>query len=919
MVCINPPNSPSYQLAYFSIHTDNTSTTHPAHQPAPSPLDLYVAYLKGQYTADRLPNYDKWPQVKGKKYINLSLLDKEGLRRQEAHQYTKAIFHGNISSIKHKKMKMKNIAKTDDGSILKGRRRCILVEGAPGVGKSTFAWKLCEKWGNGKILQQYRVMLLLRLREKRVREIKKDCDMFRRCEPIAVEGICRNGGEGVFLLLDGWDELPEELRDKDSFFLDLIQGQVLPEATVLVTSRPHASEIIVTECKDCVFQHIQVAGFTEENVQTFISSSVGDDSILLEDLQTYVSSYPHIESMMYNPLNAAIVVEVYRNSYKEESTIPKTMTELYSSLIRSLLLRYLKEHPVHGRRKWSRRFRQFSDLPSDVYQQFCKVCRLAYEGITNRQQVIFTDLPDDFNSLDLMQCVPELYVDEGAVLSYNFLHLTIQEFLAAYHVSLQSTQKKIEFFRNHQKAQRYQMVLKFFAGLTNLEDISDDELLPLSSYEVHECIRIGTCIGLSEDARIGIGKRIKLATIHFLFETKPRIKMLNGLSKVMFYRMSYTSPFDSYVLGYIASLTTCSWKIVIECGSDCASAVAMLAKGTLDPKHDHLYLYPTEALPVSLCIEGTKDDRIDLSDFFKAHPSFLKRIISLKLRYLGLNWHSCEVFSESMSLIPHLQVLDLGGNSIGCTYKYDFSPSSSSRSDCSSPLDTLSIDSSSSQLDSQLSSRSDSPASAVKLIDALKTQNTVELLNFASTNIGEPECEALAQWLSSPTCSLRVLKIGGNFLSCQSIQVLITSLCQNCTFNELDISRSSISLEVLPSLIQLPLLQLDLTSCYLGPEEMCVIARALCGNSKLEILELQKNPIRDEGARELADMLMQNKTLKHISLNECEITEQGAQALQNSLEHNDTLLQLTLSSTSMEITDKTIEYDAYYMHTRNDY
>ena len=57
---------------------------------------------------------------------------------------------------------------------------------------------------------------------------------------------------------------------------------------------------------------------------------------------------------------------------------------------------------------------------------------------------------------------------------------------------------------------------------------------------------------------------------------------------------------------------------------------------------------------------------------------------------------------------------------------------------------------------------------------------------------------------------------------------------------------------------------------------------------------------------------MQNKTLKYMSLNKCEITEQGAQALQNSLEHNDTLLHLHLSSTSMKITDKRIEYNTYY-------
>ena len=868
--------------------------------PSLSPLDHYVAYLKDVYKHEQFPVYNKWPHVEGKKFINLSLLSKYRITPQESHQYTEAMFHGRISSINpHKNMEMEDIAKTDNGSILKGRRRCILVEGAPGVGKSTFAWKLCETWGKGKILQQYRVMLLLRLREKRVREIEKDIDMFRRCEPIAIEGICRNDGEGVFLLLDGWDELPEELRKEDSFFLDLIQGQVLPDATVLVTSRPHASEIIVTECKDCIFQHIQVAGFTEENVQAFISSSVGDDSKLLEGLQTYVSSYPHIKSMMYNPLNAAIVVEVYRNSYKEKSAISKTMTELYSSLIRSLLLRYMKEHPVLGKRQ--RNIDLLSDFPRYMYKQFCEVSKVAYKGITNHQQVIFTDLPNDFNSLDLMQCVPELYVDKGAVPSYNFLHLTIQEFLAAYHVSLQSAQKKIEFFRNHQKAQRYQMVLKFFAGLTNLEDISDDELLPQPS----------------EDVRIGI--RIELETIHFLFETKPRIKMLNGLSKILFYRTNYTSPFDSYVLGYVASLTTCSWTIEIQCGSDSASAVTMLAKGTLDPKHENLYLYPAEALPVSLSIDGYGSEGcIDLPDFFKAHPSFLKRIISLNLRNLGLNGHSCEFFSKSMSLIPHLQVLDLSTNSIGCTYKYYFPPNSSSRSHCSSPLDTLSIDSSSSQLDSQLSSRSDSPTSAVKLIDALKTQNTVKLLDFSDTNIGEPECEALAQWLSSPTCSLRVLKIGNNRLSCQATQVLITSLCQNCTLNKLDISWSSISLEVLPSLIQLPLFQLNLELCNLRPEEMCVIARALCGNSKLEILELQINPIRDEGAIALANTLMQNKTLKHINLLGCEITEQGAQALQNSLEYNDTLLQLSLPSTSMEITDERIRY-GIYVHPPNDY
>ena len=90
---------------------------------------------------------------------------------------------------------------------------------------------------------------------------------------------------------------------------------------------------------------------------------------------------------------------------------------------------HLFDHPVHGKkRRW--RIRSFSDLPPDVHQQLCELGRIAYEGILHKQQVIFSDLPEDFETLGLMHCSPELFVDEGVAVSYNFLHLTIQEYLA---------------------------------------------------------------------------------------------------------------------------------------------------------------------------------------------------------------------------------------------------------------------------------------------------------------------------------------------------------------------------------------------------------------------------------------------------------------------------------------------------------
>ena len=148
----------------------------PVHYPDAQPggqssaIDTYASYLKSVYTQETLPIYDKWPYLKSKKYVNLALVGMEDITKEEADQFTKATIHGNIDDIKKSKkaMNINQIAQMPGGS----QPKCILVEGAPGVGKSTFAWKLCHKWGKGKLLQQYQLVVLLRLRDKSVRAAK---------------------------------------------------------------------------------------------------------------------------------------------------------------------------------------------------------------------------------------------------------------------------------------------------------------------------------------------------------------------------------------------------------------------------------------------------------------------------------------------------------------------------------------------------------------------------------------------------------------------------------------------------------------------------------------------------------------------------------------------------------------------------
>ena len=797
-----------------------------------------MSYLKDQYKKDKLPSYNKWPHVEGKKFINLCLLSKCEVTPQQAHQYTKAMFYGEISSI-DQNMTMEDIAKTDDGSIMKGKQRCILIEGAPGVGKSTLAWKLCRKWGKGEILQQYQVVLLLRLRDKRVRRVQTEKDVFELCKPVAAtKDLCESRGEGVLLVLDGWDELPVELREEDSFFLDLLQGQVLPDAAVLVTSRPHASEIIVTECRDCVFQHIQIAGFTEDNVQAFVSSNIGEDPELLQDFNTYLDSYPHIKSMMYNPLNAAIVVKVYKEFHNQKIFIPKTMTELYSSLTRSLLLRYLREHSEYGKRKFERRFRQFSDLPPDVHKKLCIVSELAYEGITNQQQVIFDNLSDDFDSLGLMQCVPELYVDVGAVMSYNFLHLTIQEYFAAYHMSQQSTEEQVKMLKLYQNDTSMKMVLKFFAGLTNFSDFSDAFLISL--------------LTVSQDLVNNV-PMLSVVGIHFLFEAKQRIKVLNTQSQVQCRMISY-NPFDYYVLGYVMSHSSCKWvaKFELELKDDvCLMMFAKGASSNSPVSVEHSIQLQIYALHLNL-----PPPIICLSYLASSGSNFLKRVKGLTLQEIVLHENSYELFSS-----PHLQLYSL------------------------ELVKTL--------------------HAGILLISLLCEQNTLRNLtiswNWRIVPFGgifaAEEHKALCKWLSSPQCSLRTLNIGGSDLSLKATKDIVYTLRHNCTLESLDLSSSSTSLGVLSILLQLPLVNLSLSDCDLDSGETGIIATALCSNSKLVDLDLSFNLIGNEGVIALTEMLKKNKTLKKLNLSYCyRISQTAVQTLQDSIQSNGREIELILHS-----------------------
>ena len=443
-----------------------------------SPIAQYIEYLKGIYRQSIVgdPKVCKWPPHTSEVYVNLAIIksDSKPLPLKEADEYTRAmVIDGNLDAILQKKrpIEFSDIAKDiSSGQI-------ILVEGAPGVGKSTFAWEFCRRWERGEIAQQYQLVLLLRLRDERMGNAKSLEDVI--CHPFKddiVKELESTLGANTLIILEGFDELSDTCR-KSSLFTQIINGEIptILKANVLVTSRHWATSGLRNDNKSRIFQYIEILGFTESQINEYITISCKEDEEVVDGIKNYLQKYPQIKACMYIPINTAIVVEVYREC-KSRGILPETLTELYYALVQSLLLRYLRGHdnPLY-RKKTLLTIEK--DLPEEVYTKFLAVCRLAYKGVCTTVgqsiQLVFSDLPPDFETLGLLQSVPQLYVVQGERTTHNFLHLTVQEFLAAFHISNMPPNEQLEHYKKQQGA--FNVVLKFLAGFTKLVGISSKE------------------------------------------------------------------------------------------------------------------------------------------------------------------------------------------------------------------------------------------------------------------------------------------------------------------------------------------------------------------------------------------------------------------------------------------------------------
>ena len=202
--------------------------------PTSTPMSRYADYLTEVYAKFPVVESNKLPLTPNIVYVNLALVMKERMKQEELkmEELDRLTSQAGVDRILgyKKRIEMNDILKDKE-------TRLVVVEGPPGIGKSTLAWELCRQWHTLESLKHFSLVMFLSLRDEKVRKAENISDLlydhderFRKKVESEIEDI---KVEGVLFVFDGFDEFPAKFRQK-SLVMDIINDRWhLPDATVL--------------------------------------------------------------------------------------------------------------------------------------------------------------------------------------------------------------------------------------------------------------------------------------------------------------------------------------------------------------------------------------------------------------------------------------------------------------------------------------------------------------------------------------------------------------------------------------------------------------------------------------------------------------------------------------------------------------
>ena len=397
---------------------------------------------------------DSWPPQSSNTYINLALI-KEGTINI-AGEYARNTIQGNLDDVMNDKESVEYEAVFSD---LKSGTR-LLIEGRPGSGKTTLVHKFSQDWGRGDIrLESIQLLFLVHLRgffNDPDISLRKIIQCYYTKGSGYVDEVIKlaedHSGEGLCFVLDGLDEYSPRSND-NNFIFQLIKRELLPKAVVIVASRPAAT----AKLRRIATKQVEVLGFLKEQIYQYVENYFPEGGKAGE-LHRYLDDHPNVCHMCYLPIHSAMVCFLFNLG----SCLPLTETEMYEEFTRQTLLRALtRKKKLLESADELQLLESADELPDEEKKVFHQICKLAYKKTISSKQVMKKSEVCDFftgnKSLGLItiDCMANKCGFDNL---YTFLHLTFQEYLAAYHISKLEEDEQLKVIREYGKSKSMYVV-----------------------------------------------------------------------------------------------------------------------------------------------------------------------------------------------------------------------------------------------------------------------------------------------------------------------------------------------------------------------------------------------------------------------------------------------------------------------------